>query len=155
MSSEVVLDESIENGEWPVEFSTAWILVTPDPISGDTLACLNFDDRNIEGTVIESAEREINLPLPQAYVSWKNNGECREIFVHPEYRRRGIGTKLCAWARSYTNKNKNITFHAPNSMTVEAKLMYNYISNYYGEPYFEPEDFPKTLPYSYWGGYFV
>lgn len=151
--SEVILDENIENGEWPNEFSNAWLYVFFDYITSDTVAALFFDNDFNEGTVIEGYSK--TLTIPNAYVSWKTNGECREIFVDPEYRNKGIGSKLCAWARSYCLNNENIIFHAPPYMTPDAQQMFQSISNKYGEEYTNPEYFPPTIPYGYWGGYLV
>lgn len=153
MSNNIALDNDIENGEWPDEFSGAWIYVFYDPITTDVVACLFFDGDFPQGTVIEGYSNPISLPA--AYISWKQNGECREIFVSEEYRRRGIGTKLCAWARSYTYNNENFPFCAPNKMSIDAQLMYQHISSVYDEPYNDPEDFPPNIRFPYWGGYLV
>lgn len=154
--SDIALDPEIESGQWPSEFSGAWIDVSPDPISGDTVLSLRFNNDHEEGYVLVNTERSLDPPIPDAYVSWRQDGECREIFVHPNYRRRGIGTKLCAYARSYAYNNQNgLVFYAPEKMTDEAKMMYMHISEIYNEPFTDPEYFPRSIAYSYWGGYLV
>lgn len=151
----IVVDEQIENGEWPQEFNGAWVAVCHDAITTDTVASLFFDDIHNSGDIIEWEYIDISMRLPDAYVSWREDGVCREIFVSKDYRRRGIGSKLCAWARSYTVLNSENIFSPPQKMTLEAQMMYRSLSNNYGEPYNDPEDFPPTIPYSYWGGYLV
>lgn len=158
----VIYDEFIENGGWPEEFLGAWIAVCNDPVTTDIVACLYFDDSYPESSVMNFDGIQYELRLPDAYVSWKNNldypdnlGECREVFVSREFRRKGIGTKLCAWARSYTHKNEDYIFYAPKRMTYGAKSMYENISNIYDEPFNDPMESEIPVPYSYWGGYFV
>lgn len=158
----VVFDSNINAEIWPEQLEGSWIAVCDDPITTDIVACLFFDDTYESGSVINFNGIQKELRLPDAYISWKNNieyqdsiGTCREIFVGRDFRRRGIGTFLCAWARSYTLNNFDYYFIAPDKMTTDAQYMYQYISNIYGESYNNPEDFPPTIPYSYWGGYFV
>jgi GNAT superfamily N-acetyltransferase len=146
----VVVDNDIEQGSWPIEFSEAWIEIVYDNICQDYVASLYFDERNPEGTIIENPDRVFELPLPQAYISWKSNGECKEIFVYKDYQRMGIGTKLCAWARSYLLKN-DIIFHAPNKMSTDAQGLFEALSIKYGEPYTNPEEAAVLRGYSYWG----
>ncbi len=153
--SEIILDEGIESGEWPQEFSGAWVAAISDPITTDFICALYFDEINSESTVVEYQSIPPEIGIPDAYVSWKTDGECREIFVHPDYRRRGIGTKLCAWARSYAYNNQGLVFKAPPTMTASAQAMLQNVSNVYGEEYTDPESSPPTLPYGYWGGYLV
>ena len=160
--TEIITDQYIDNNVWPEEFSSGWIAVYNDYITLDVVSCLYFDDTNPEGTVLEFYGIQKDIRMPDAYISWKNNleypekiGECREIFVSRDFRRRGIGTKLCAWARSYAYNSSGIIFKAPPRMTIDAQSMYSHISNIYGEPYNDPEDFPPNIPYSYWGGYIV
>lgn len=148
--SEIILDDQIEEGVWPEEFSGAWIDLSFDPITEDTVASLYFDNRFPEGHINIREERYFELPLPQAYISWKPSGECRQIFVNESHRRRGIGTKLCAWARSFC-WNQGIIFSAPDKMSNDAKLMFNYISEVYGEPYTDPEESSMLRGYGYWG----
>lgn len=158
----IVVDENIDSGEWPEEFSGAWAYVCQDLVTLDYLFCLYFDERNTEGEVLEFTQISHEFGLPDAYVSWRMNpelteymGECREIFVHPDHRRSGIGTKLCAWARSYAKNNQNVVFRAPSKMTPEAQYMFHHIAEIYNEEYTNPIDFPNTIPYGYWGGYLV
>lgn len=160
--SSISVDEEINSGGWPEEFFGAWIALCNDPVTTDIIACLYFDDLHSESSIINFEGIQYELRLPDAYVSWKNNvefvesrGECREIFVSKNFRRRGIGTKLCAWARSYTYNNEDYIFSAPERMTSGAILMYNNISDIYNEPFIDPEESPLPIPYSYWGGYFV
>lgn len=160
--NDIVLDENIENGEWPEEFSGAWMAICNDPVTTDVVCCLFFNQQNLESSLVDFNGIQYELGLPDAYISWKNNlefieqmGECREIFVSKNFRRRGIGTKLCAWARSYTYNNESYVFRAPNRMTYGAKSMYQNISNIYSEPFDDPMESEIPIPYSYWGGYFV
>jgi GNAT superfamily N-acetyltransferase len=150
--SEIIVDSSIESGKWPVEFSDGWLYVYYDYVTLDTVLCLFFDDDFPEGTIIEGYNPTIEIP--SAYVSWRQNGICRDIFVHPDFRRRGIGSKLCAYARSYLLKEGKV-FDAPPTMSAAADGMYESISSVYGEPYSEPNVVPHPIPYGYWGGYLV
>lgn len=149
----VILDSNIEGGGWPPEFAGGWAYIFYHDITTDTVLCLFKDNDFPEGTVIEGYGHSITLP--QAYVSWRTNGECREIYVKPEYRSAGLGTALCAYARSYAYKNNGVVFSAPSRMTISAQGMLQNICNVYGEEYTNPEDFPPTFPYGYWGGYLV
>lgn len=149
----VILDSNIEDGGWPPEFAGGWAYIFYHDITTDTILCLFKDNDFPEGSVIEGVGESISLP--QAYVSWKANGVCREIFVMPEYRNQGIGTALCAYARSYAYKTQNVVFSAPPKMTKSAQGMLQNVCNIYGEQYTNPEDFPPTIPYGYWGGYLV
>jgi GNAT superfamily N-acetyltransferase len=146
----IVVDSSIEAGVWPAAFAGAWIEVSPDPVSEDTVASLFFDSRNTEGTVIELAERSFTEPLPQAYVSWTKDGACRELYVEEEYRRRAIGSTLCAWARSYCLKY-DVIFSPPIKMSPDAILMFQSLCNTYGEEYTDPQEAPVFRGYGYWG----
>ena len=150
--SEVAVDSNIESGIWPDEFSGAWMYIFYDYVTTDTALCLFFDEDFEEGTIIEGYSPSISLP--KAYVSWKEDGVCRDLFVHPDYRRRGIGNKLCAYARSYLLKENKI-FSAPERMSLAADGMYQYISDVYGEGYSAPVTIPHNIPYGYWGGYLV
>lgn len=160
--SSIPVDEEINAGLWPEELTPSWILVFNDYPTKDIVACLYFDETNESGSVVQAEGFVEALRLPDAYVSWQDNeeypekqGRCREIFVSRDFRRKGIGTFLCAWARSYTLNNFDYYFIAPDKMTKEAQYMYQYISDAYGEEYNNPEDFPLNIPYSYWGGHFV
>lgn len=153
--SEWAVDPEIESGEWPQEFSGAWMGIINDYISNDTICALYFNNNYPEAHLENYSSIPVDLGLPQAYISWRTNGECREIFVHPDYRRRGIGRKLCAWARYYANYSQGLLFTPPAKMTEQAQLMFQNISLVYGEPYTDPEEFPSTIPYGYWGGYLV
>lgn len=146
----VAIDQDIENNIWPQEFSGAWIEIVWDDVCNDYVASLHFDERNQEGSVIVNPERNFDLPLPRAYVSWRPDGRCKEIFVHQDYQRMGIGTKLCAWARSYLLKD-GIIFHAPTRMSPSASSLFESISIKYGEPYTNPEEASVLRGYSYWG----
>lgn len=158
----IVQDESIVQGQWPEEFSGAWAYLCDDPITLDTLFCLYFDEQNSEGSVLTFSSIPYDIGLPDAYVSWRMNedrpsnmGECREIYVSENFRRRGIGTKLCAWARYYAKNNQDVVFRAPQSMSQSAQLMFHHIADVYNEEYTDSTDFPDTVPYGYWGGYLV
>lgn len=152
---DVVFDERISNGEWPASFAGGWITAFYDEPSTDIVVALYVDDSNPQGTVMTYPAMPADLPLPAGYVSWMQDGTCREIYVHPDFRRRGIGSALCAWARYFAALKCNIVFKAPDRMTPEAQAMFRSLSSTYGEPYTDPEDFPVTVPYSYWGGYFI
>ena len=146
----VIFDENIQNGQWPEEFKDAWIYIFSDSISSDTVMCLFKDNDFPEGTVIEGYNKSI--AFPEAYVSWKTDGVCREIFVYPTHRRMGIGAALCAYARSYAYNSEGVVFRAPPAMSISAQGMLQNIENKYQEPYTNPEDFPPTVAYGYWGG---
>jgi GNAT superfamily N-acetyltransferase len=148
--SEVIVDSEIESGKWPIEFSGAWIEVIYDYLSSTYVASLYFDDRNEEGAVVINPDRIFELPLPQAYISWNLNGVCKEIYVIQDYRGRGIGTKLCAWARSYLLKH-GVLFSAPDKMSIDASAMFQSISTKYGEPFTYPEESGILRGYSHWG----
>lgn len=148
----VVVDENIESGIWPNEFNNGWLNIFIDIVSGDTVLCLYFNNDFPYETVHESEERPIILP--DSYVSWDRDGNCIEVFVKPELRRRGVGTALCAYARSYA-LSKGIIFSAPHKMSLNAKMMYESICNKYGETYLDPEELGSTLAYGYWGARFI
>jgi GNAT superfamily N-acetyltransferase len=148
----IVVDTDIELGEWPQEFSGAWMYIYYDFPTTDTVMCLFFDSDFEEGTVIEGYRPTIQIP--SAYVSWKEDGVCRDIFVHPDFRRLGVGSKLCAYARSYLLKEDKV-FNAPETMSAAADGMYEKISEVYGEPYHTPNVVSHPIPYGYWGGYLV
>lgn len=150
-----VLDPEFESGVWPEEFNGGWIEIVDDTISGDTVAVLYFNENNPSGTVTVLNARIFREDIPDAYISWAPNGRCREIFVHPNYRRRGIGTKLCAFARSWAYHNQGVVFDSPGSMSHSAKKMYEYVCESYGEEFKEPLPFPEGVPYPYWGGYLI
>lgn len=149
----VILDSNIENGQWPPAFSGGWAYVFYHSVTSDTVVSFYKDNDFPEGTIIIGYDQP--LSIPQAYVSWQSNGECREIFVMPEYRNQGIGTALCAFARSYAYNNEGVIFRAPDKMTLSARAMLQNVCNIYGEEYTNPEEFPPTIPYGYWGGYLV
>jgi len=151
----VIFDEGISNGEWPAAFAGGWVAAFYDEVTTDVVVCLHVDSDHQEGEVLTFPSKPADLALPNAYVSWMQDGTCREIYVHPDYRRRGIGSALCAWARYFAAEKCNIVFKAPDRMTLEAQAMFQSLSNTYGEPYTDPENFPPTVPYSYWGGYFI
>lgn len=146
----VIVDPAIAAGSWPTEFSGAWIEVSPDPVSGDTVASLFFDERHEGGSVVELADRSFTEPVPAAYVSWMSDGTCRELYVKVEYRRRKIGSMLCAWARSYCLKS-GILFSPPIKMSPDAMLMFQSLCSTYGEEYTGPEEAPVFRGYGYWG----
>jgi GNAT superfamily N-acetyltransferase len=157
--NDIIVDSDIESGSWPEAFEGAWGLVFNDVITLDSVFCVFFDSDNDSGTILEYPSIPLHIRIPDAYVSWRmnpqepeRNGECREIFVGDDFRRRGVGTKLCAWARSYAKNNQNVLFRAPSRMTPAAQSMFESISDIYGEEYTNPEEFPPTIPYSYWGG---
>jgi GNAT superfamily N-acetyltransferase len=155
MSEQPLLDEAMESGQWPQEFEGAWMDITFDNLSGDTVASLYFNATFDSGHINVNEDRLFRSELPSAYVSWMRDGTCREIFVHPDFRRRGIGTMICVFARSYAYQNQGLVFSAPGSMTESARLLYSHISDSYGEPFGDPENYPPGVPYAYWGGYFV
>lgn len=148
--SDVVVDQQVNSGVWPTQFADGWIEVVYDNITCDTVASLHIDDRNLEGTVFVNPDRNFELPLPAAYISWEPNGTCKEIYVGVNYRRQGIGTMMCAWARSYLLK-ENIIFSAPSKMSSDASAMFYNICNTYGEQFNNPEDAPILRGYGYWG----
>ena len=150
--SDIAVIPEIALGEWPEAFSNGWISVFYDEITGDTVACLYFNNIHEESSVIELDARPTELP--DAYISWVQDGTCKEIYVSRDHRRKGIGTMLCGWARSYLLQS-DVVFHAPQKMTESAQLMFHSISENYGEPYTDPFDAPPTIPYGYWGGYLV
>lgn len=150
-NSDPIVDAFIDSGGWPTAFSGAWIEVSPDYISGTTVASLFFDGRHPEGTVIELEERSFTEPVPPAYVSWQSHdGVCKELFVDTQYRRRGIGSTLCAWARSYCLRF-GLVFSAPTRMSPDAALMFYSLCENYGEEYTNPIEAPVFRGYGYWG----
>lgn len=151
--SDVIIDKNIENGEWPESLSGSWAYIFYHEITGDTVMACFFDDDFSEGTVIEGYN--ITYQIPEAYVSWMPDGKCREIYVQKELRGRGIGTAMCAFARTYLYKKNGIVFYAPEKMTESAQSMLHKISEEYGEPYSNPENAVLGIPYGYWGGYLI
>jgi len=149
--ADIVVDESIENGQWPSEFNGGWLHFFKEDIADHSILSLYFNEDHPEQSVIYSDRLD---ELPSAYVSWDRDGACVEIFVESSMRRNGIGRALCAYARSFALKN-GIIFHAPEKMSYDAKMMYQNISDIYGEPFNDPGTFGMTIPYGYWGGIFV
>ena len=150
--NDIVLDQNIEDGEWPSPFNNGWLNAFIDKVSGDTVLCLYLNNDFSPETLHESEERP--EALPDSYVSWDRDGNCIEIFVKSELRRRGVGTALCAYARSYA-LDKGVIFSAPHKMSLNAKMMYESICDQYGEPYSYPEQLGDTLAYGYWGARFM
>lgn len=149
----VIIDENIESGQWPTPLAGAWVYSFYHEITSDTVLAIFFDNDFPEGTIIEG----YNIPseLPHAYISWMPDGTCREIYVKNEYRRQGIGTALCALARTYLYNSTGQVFIAPSRMTEIAQMMYESVCTKYGETYTESQPMPPLLPYGYWGGYFM
>jgi GNAT superfamily N-acetyltransferase len=148
---DIVLDSDIESGAWPNQFNNSWANIFQDDISEDTILCLYFNEENEYGTINELGKLE---ELPDAYVSWDRNGICTQLFVKKQLRRKGIGTALCAYARSYAYSN-GIIFSAPQKMSINAKMMYESICEKYGEPDTYPEELGETPAYGYWGARFM
>lgn len=151
--SNIIIDNDIKNGVWPTALSGSWLYIFYHEITGDTVMACFFDDDFPEGTIIEGYN--ITYTIPQAYVSWMPDGKCREIYVQREFRGQGIGTAMCALARTHLYNKNGIVFHAPQKMTESAQTMLHRISEEYGEPYSNPENAVPSIPYGYWGGYLI
>lgn len=149
----IIIDENIENGEWPTPLAGAWAYSFYHEVTSDTVLAVFFDNDFPEGTIIEGYN--VSSTIPDAYISWMVDGTCREIYVKNEYRRRGMGTALCALARTYLFNTEQKVFVAPERMTDLAKSMYESVCIKYGETYTESQALPPLLPYGYWGGYFM
>jgi GNAT superfamily N-acetyltransferase len=149
--NEVVTDQYIDSGNFPIQFKQGWLNFFEDETSADRVLCLYLNENNEPGDLKELGMLE---DLPDAYVSWDRNGICVEIFVKLELRRAGIGTALCAYARTHALKS-GIIFSAPHKMSLNAKMMYESICDQYGEPYSYPEQLGDTLAYGYWGARFM
>lgn len=144
---DIVFEENINSGLWPKEFNGAWINIFTDEISSHTVICLYFDDTYESGTINNLGKLET---LPNAYVSWDIEGYCCSLFVEEELRRKGIGTMLCAYARTYAF-SQGVIFKAPRKMTETQMMLYQSIHEKYGEPYNNPDRLYNRMAYGYWG----
>lgn len=145
--NDIIVVKELENNAWPIEFSGAWANIISSSL-GNTVFSLYFNNNNIEGTILENNEY---YELPDAYISIQSNGEIYEIYVIPSLRRKKIGAIMCAWTR--TNFiDRNIIVKAPKGMTDDAKMLYNYLSVKYDEPYNSPIGVPLFNIYNDFGG---
>lgn len=145
--SEIVTIPELENNAWPAEFSGAWMNKF---INSRNRFCfgLYFNNKYPEGFILEDEQEQ---ELPHAYIIINHDGAILEVFVKKQYRGQKIATMLCGWTRSHLLNNGIVTF-APDFMTDDAKNLYQYISNIYGEPFVEPEGSPFFIVYSDFNG---
>ena len=145
--TELIVDLNLENNAWPPEFSGAWANIMISYLN-NTVFSLYFNDNYSEGTILEDNNY---LELPDAYVSIRPSGEIYEIYVTRPFRRKGIGSMMCAWTR--TNFiNRDLVVMAPAYMTDAAQGLYHYINSEYGEPYNNPGPVPIFDVYLDFGG---
>jgi GNAT superfamily N-acetyltransferase len=151
----VIVDSNIDSGNWPQEFNNMWMNIFTNKLLNHIIFSLYNNINNESGQIIESEETlSINQPydLPDAYISIDlKTGEISEIYVKSSHRGQGVGTMLCAFARSYL-LNNGIMVIAPNGMTPAANGLFEYISSRYGEPYLEPVFVPLFQAYSDFSG---
>lgn len=145
--TEVITDPELENNAWPIEFSNAWMNKF---VNHRNRICYGLYFNNIysEGYLLEDIQHDT---LPDAYIVINQDGTILEIFVTKNYRGQKIGTMLCAWTRTNLLQY-NIVTKPPEYMTDSAKGLYQYISNFYGEPFLEPEGSPFFIVYSDFNG---
>lgn len=145
--SDILIVPELENNAWPTEFSGAWANIMISYLN-NTVFSLYFNDKYPEGTILEDSNY---LELPDAYVSIRPSGEIYEIYVTRPFRRKGIGSMMCAWTR--TNFiNRDLVVMAPAYMTDAAQGLYHYINSEYGEPYNNPGPVPIFDVYLDFGG---
>lgn len=153
--NEIITIPELDNGQWPIEFNNMWMNIFINNLLNHKVFALYSNEDNETGGIVETQETlSINQPydLPDAYISVDlTTGEISEIYVKASHRGRGIGTMLCAFARSYL-LNNGIIVIAPNGMTQSANGLYEYISTTYGEPYSEPLLVPLFQAYSDFSG---
>ena len=145
--SDILIVPELENNAWPTEFSGAWANIMISYLN-NTVFSLYFNDKYPEGTILEDSNY---LELPDAYVSIRLSGEIYEIYVTRPFRRKGIGSMMCAWTR--TNFiNRDLVVMAPAYITDAAQGLYHYINSEYGEPYNNPGPVPIFDVYLDFGG---
>lgn len=143
-----IVDENIDAGIWPEPFNGGWINIFTSK-RGNEVISLYFNNEFEQSTINFNQEYWV---LPDAYISVRPNGEIFDLFVRPDMQRRKIGATICAWARSYFLK-KDIVISAPEEgITSEADMLYNYLTETYGEPYNEIATMPFFFAYKEFNG---
>lgn len=147
MIKNIVTITELNGGEWPKEFSNAWINKF---INSRNRICfgLYFNNKYPQGFILENEQEET---LPDAYIVIGSDGLILEVFVKKQYRGNKVATMLCGWTRSYLLQDGIITA-PPQAMTDDARALYSYLSNTYGEPFIDPEGSPFFIVYSDFNG---